>query len=293
MSLFKKIAAAVSLCIITSAVYAQNLPDGIAFVGYDSETWSIYYIDDGSQQLKQIKEIKHPRNFTWNRRNNKIAYISVDSKLVEFDMQSKKEQPFALISENDQVTQPKYSVDQKRLFAVLLPNGKSRKTQLIEFQKDKQRYESVVRKRTAQFEPFMFDDEYLYYTTAICVNDCGNMIWELWRRDMSSAEQVQLTLGNHVSRQPVLKDKDWIYFSSNRAGNYHIWRMKNKIGAAAEQLTSGDVHDSDINFDNNGNLYFLRRSQENIEIMKLSKNKLTEIKLPEHIIDIRNLEVRP
>lgn len=292
MNFIKYLTISALLCSTINYAYSEVLPNGIAFAGYDSEKWSIYYTNDDSSELKKVDGIKYPRNFTWNRKHKKIAYISVDSKLIEYDIKSKQMKQLVSVPDDTHLTQPKYSLDQERLFAVLLPNGKSRSTQIIEVI-DGNQYQPIVRKRTAQFEPFMFDNDYLYYTTVICVNDCGDMIWELWRKDMTTAKQVQLTLGNHVSRQPILKDNKWIYFSSNRAGNYHIWKMENKIGAPAEQITSGEVHDSDISFDKDGNIFFLRRSRNNIKLMKLSKNNhLTEVPLPKQIVDIRNLEIR-
>jgi Tol biopolymer transport system component len=264
----------------------------LAFAGYDSKEWAIYLVDNKQGIPEKVMGISHPRNFTWNRNSGKIVFITLESALMEFDLKSGLGKVLLEAGARDHFTQPRYSQDQKRLFAVRLPDGNSRQTQLIEIL-DGGTYEAVVRKRTAQFEPFMLEDRYLFYTTAICVDDCGRMIWELWRRDMLTGDQIQLTLGNQVSRQPVLKEKEWIYFSSNRDGNYHIWRTRADPNATAEQLTTGEVHDSDIAFDAKGDMYFIRRTNDAVRLMKRTDDVLSEIKLPDAIIDIRNMEIRP
>ena len=107
-----------------------------------------------------------------------------------------------------------------------------------------------------------------------------------------SGEAEQLTLLNSISKQPFILAKDeWLYFTSNKSGNYHIWRynLKNK---KYEELTEGNVTDSNPVLDKKKNLYFIRRSPQAVQLMRRSpKGELTVMKLPEGVTDLRDLRM--
>jgi len=275
---------------LVGSVHAAALPDGLVFVGLTDSGWSAY--QTSQQQLNPLSDLENPRNVTFSPARKQITFVAADASLQSYSFDARKISPTVNDLEN-RYTQPKYSADGKRLFSVMLKQGQSRSTEIVEFMGGKTSPRKVVVKRTAQFDPYMFDERYLYYTTALCVDGCGKMIWELWRKDMYTGIQEQLTLFNAVSRQPVLKEKETLYFSSNQAGYYHIWRMKTEVGGKAEQLTFGEVHDSDPAFDRAGNLYFIRRTPESVDIMvRYEDGRIQTVALPETIEDIRNLEIR-
>ena len=270
--------------------HAATLPTNVTFVGLSNSEWQVY--QTVQKKMTPINELQNSRNITFSSSLNQFVFIANDSSIQTYQLQTKKITP-AIEDQENRYTQPKFSHDGKRLFAVMLKQGQSRSTEIIEFIDGEDTPRKVVVKRTAQFDPYMFDDRYLYYTTAICVDGCGKMIWELWRKDMFTGIQEQLTLLNAVSRQPILKEKETIYFSSNKAGYYHIWRMEAKVGGKVEQLTEGDVHDSDPAFDKEGNLHFIRRTAGDVNIMmRHTDGRLEKVDLPAEIEDVRNLEIR-
>ena len=127
----------------------------------------------------------------------------------------------------------------------------------------------------------------------VCAVGVGEITWELWRRDEASERQEQLSLANAVSRQPVTADGQWLYFSSNRAGHYHIWRMRAEVGAAAEQLTAGEVHDTDPAPLKDGSVYFIRHTPDAANIMlRRVDGSLDTVTLPAGVQDVRDLEIR-
>ena len=275
---------------VVGLAQAASLPDNTVFAGLEGAEWKVYRSVE--QKASALPAIVNPRNITFDPQQQHITFVASDASLQTYTVDTKEISSTVDDPEN-RYTQPKYSADGQRLFSVMLKRGQSRSTEIVEFIDGEPLPRKVVVKRTAQFDPYMFDNRYLYYTTATCVDGCGKMIWELWRKDMFTGVQEQLTLFNAVSRQPILKERGTIYFSSNRAGHYHIWRMKAEVGGKAEQLTSGEVHDSDPAFDEAGNLYFIRRTPEGVALMvRYEDGRLDRVDLPESIEDIRNLEIR-
>ena len=270
---------------------AATLPDKTLFAGLVGVEWRVFQSE--KKKITHLPAINNPRNITFNPQQQHITFVASDASLQTYSVDTREISSTVDDPEN-RYTQPKYSANGKRLFSVMLKQGQSRSTEIVEFIDGEASPRKVVVKRTAQFDPYMFEERYLYYTTATCVDDCGKMIWELWRKDMFTGIQEQLTLFNAVSRQPILKENNTIYFSSNKAGHYHIWRMRAEVGGKAEQLTSGEVHDSDPAFDREGNLYFIRRTPEEgaALMVRYEDGRLDRVDLPESIEDIRNLEIR-
>jgi len=263
------------LCICHGVALAQvAVPDKLAVIGFDGSSWNVYVSDKG--ELSKLDAIPDPRSFSFHAASYSVAYIGSDAHLYLHNIESGNTE--------------KLSVDD---YIVQLPGGKSRRTEIVEIalQEDTKRF--LVKKRTAQFEPYSRDDEHLYYSTAICVDDCEGMIWELWRRESATAKQYQLTLLNHVSNQPHLSADNWLYFSSNAPdGYFHIWRMRPEPGSVPEQLTYEKARDSEPFTDSKNNVYFIRKTRESTNIMTLKNGEALVVSMPKFLIDYRNLEVR-
>ncbi len=274
-----------------SLAFSDTLPEGLSFVGLVNKEWRVFINRYGT--LLTVSDLVHPRSTAYHASSQKLAYVSVDNRLLERDLTDNTIAELSRPDSDNRYTQPHYSRDGQWLFVVEMPKGKSRTTKIVGFNRQTGDKHIFVRKRTAQFEPFLHDEQFLYYTTAICVDDCGGMIWELWRRDMFTAKQQQLTLINAIATQPHVGDDGWLYYSANAdKGRFHIWRMQPEIGAPPEQVTTGDVRDSEPTTDAAGNLYFLRKNRHGAQLMKLSADgTLLELSTDKRLIDIRNLEI--
>jgi hypothetical protein len=148
--------------------------------------------------------------------------------------------------------------------------------------------------RSAQFEPHVSADGHaLLYSHVVCAMDCGRIIQEIWQRDLRTGEAEQLTLLNGIARQPFQAPDGAIYFSSNRAGNYHIWRLARK-GAAPEQLSEGFLTDEAPVVDRAGSVFFIRRQREGVVLMRHSNaGGLEAVTLPRELKDLRELRISP
>ncbi len=280
------------LVLFLNLSHASQLPDGMSLIGLQSGQWSVYIAKDGNFEL--ISGIDSPRTASYHNTSKMLAYIGVDGKLRIHDIEKQTAREIVGANENSRFTQPNLSADGRWLFVVELPGGKSRQTNILGINLDTDEQHGIVRKRTAQFEPFADNNGYLYYTTASCVDDCDGMIWELWRRNIVNGKQEQITLLNALSNQPHVGRDGWVYFSSNaNGGRFHIWRMPAEVGAPPEQLTSGNHRDSDPTTSADGSLFFIRKNAKGASLMRLaagSDGMAVEIPLPE-MDDMRNLEM--
>ncbi len=254
------------------------------------DSWQVLVTHDG--KFVALNDIQHPRSVSYHHATRRLAWVGPDNRLRERNLVSGATRIFEGV-EGSSYTQPAWSFDGTRLIVVELPEGKSRRTLIVSFELESGERHYLVRKRTAQFEPQLSDTRNLYYTTAICVDDCEGMIWELWVRDLQTAQQRQLTLGNAVATQPHLGHDGWLYYSSDagRAG-FHIWRMRPEPGAPSEQLTQGEVRDSDPVLGADGFMYFLRKSREGTALMRISAT-LEQVYIDADVSDLRDLEGGP
>lgn len=290
--LVRIIVSVVLLCGGVSVAIAQvSVPDKLSIIGFDGDSWNVYLSDQG--ELNKIDKIPDPRSFSHNAKNGTIAYVGSDAHLYLHQIDTGSTTQLSRSKDNLRYTQPFFSQSGKQLYIVQLPDGKSRRTEIVGISTEDQLKRFFVKKRTAQFEPYTRDDNHLYYSTAICVDDCEGMIWELWRRELTSAKQYQLTLLNHVSNQPHLSADNWLYFSSNAPdGHFHIWRMRPEVGATPEQLTFERARDSEPFTDNENNVYFIRKTRNTTSLMSIQEGKVMPVLTPEILVDFRNLEIR-
>jgi len=268
-----------------------GVPENLSVIGFDGESWHVYLSNEG--KLNKLDKISDPRSFSYSAQTGSVAYVGSDAHLYLYQADEGKTTKLSSSDDNLRYTQPFFSRSGKQLYVVQLPEGKSRRTEIVSISMADKQKRFLVRKRTAQFEPYTRDENHLYYSTAICVDDCEGMIWELWRRELDSTKQYQLTLLNQVSNQPHLSADNWLYFSSNAPdGHFHIWRMRPDIGATPVQLTFGQARDSEPFTDGDNNLYFIRKPRQATKLMTLKDGVSTPVATPEHLIDFRNLEVR-
>ena len=277
------------------ALAESSLPDGLSVVALFGDEWRVLVAADG--RLSALENVPHPRSVAWHHGSGQLAWVGADNRLrltktgtgdtVELPIEADRR-------EHDRYTQPAFSPDGAWLYAVELPGGRSRSTNLVGFELPGGTRHHLVRKRTAQFEPHVGDGRTLHYTTAICVDDCAGMIWELWERDLPSGRHRQLTLMNAVANQPRLGTDGWLYFTSDAAGGgFHLWRARPVPGAEPERLTAGAVRDSDPSPVPDGSVYFLRKIPAGTRLMRLADGVATPVALDPEIRDLRDLEAGP
>jgi len=72
-----------------------------------------------------------------------------------------------------------------------------------------------------------------------------------------------------MARQPAISQEgQWLYLSSNKAGNFHVWRVSLET-RRYELLTEGKVSDINPALDQQGNLYFIRHTPTGTALMRL------------------------
>jgi hypothetical protein len=283
---------AITLLVISSTVWAAQWPEGMSFIGLKQGAWRLYGVWNGA--LKPIVTSSEPRTATFNVKKMNAAYIGTDGHLHEVSLSSGEDKVILAASKERALTQPVYDAAGDRLFVVGMEGGSSVGTEIVAVGPDRKTTRTVTSQPGAQFEPDASRNEWLIYSSVSCTVGCGRIIQEIWRKNLASGAAEQLTLTNAISREALpSRDGRWVYFSSNRAGNYHLWRVPFD-GGAPEQLTQGVVTDISPAVDGKGNLYFVRHTADGGRLMKMDANgSIASLDLPDGIEDIRDLEILP
>ena len=271
--------------VLAGAAQAETL----YFMGLTGDDWQLY-AKSRDQPPKLIDGLQNARDFAVNPATGAIVYAAPDGALAILDPVSQQSTALDLGDRGDRFTQLRID-DSGSLWAVQLPAGRSRQTYIVSVNLADRSVRRQVARRGSNFDPF-FAKPFLYYSSAHCIDDCDPMIWEIWQRDLRTGRQRQLTLGEAVSRGPVIAG-DALYYTANTGGFYHIWRTEPTPAAPAQQLTQGEVADSDLALASDGQLFFIRRRPSGVSIMRLDANAgPVAVALPESITDVRNLEAQ-
>lgn len=274
--------------------YAEDFPTRLSVVLQIDDQWQLYIVKDSSQSLTAIATVSEPRTPTVCWSQQRIAYVSATGALREIDLKiSDDSRDRILLSPSADVgfTQPLYSSGCDSLYFVELKQGKSVDTDIVQLSSDEQT--PIVTQRSAQFEPTLSTDGWLYYANVACVVGCGQIIQEIWRMHRVSRLAEQVTLTNAISREPVVSaDAKRVYFSSNRAGHFHIWEYSHDT-MLYRQLTQGQVVDTSPALGADGALYFVRQTRSGTEIHKINPDaeSSTALPLPAGVIAARDLEI--
>lgn len=269
-------------------------PVGMTFVGLTEQGWRTYAVPHGSNEPRIIDLKAEARTPVMTSRQDAIAYLdeaggvriaSLDGQRRDAGLEPPREFAYA---------QPEWDRENGALYLVQLKEGQSVDTDIVRFEPESQSLTPVVTQRSAQFEPYLAG-LWLYYSHVHCVLGCGQIIQEIWRYHTGSGVAEQITLNNAISRQPAVDDTGaWLYFSSNAAGHFHIYRQSLKTGATvtAEPLTEGAVTDlSPAPVDDR--LYFVRQRSGGSTLMcRNEAGQLTALDTPMGVTNIRDLEVR-
>lgn len=289
----RKMLVLFSVCFATAVAAAEGLPDGALFIGLKQGVWKPYVFSGG--QARPVATVVEPRTATYDAKRGRVVYVGADNHLHEVSVTDGQDRVLLTANRQKAFTQPAYAQDGSQLFVVEMRDGASADTEIVAIANqgaDPPR--PVTRQPAAQFEPRAARGGYLLYSSVSCVVGCGRIIQEIWRKHLASDEAEQITLTNSIARQPVASaDGRWIYFSSNRAGHYHLWRTAG-AGMPLEQITDGHVADTSPALDGAGNLYFVRHADQGTRLMRRAVDgRASELAMPAGVEDLRNLEINP
>ena len=270
-------------------LYAEKLPT-MAFLGYDDKDWLVCITqEDGT--TKEIKLEQEPRSFDYNFKTGQILYVGSNGILRLYHKGSERE--LKLPDTTSSYTQPSFSCKNDLAYAVELIEGNSKSTQIVLIDLDHDILTTVVQQNSSQFEPSETNDRTLLFTNLVCNNGCGKLIQEIWQKDKIMGESDQLTLLNAFSNNPSLHPDDhWLFFSSNKNGNYHIWGKDLNMGDRSSPMTVGSSTDSFVKAIGKGAFLYIRQDKSNHSIMYGDiKGKSYEVKLLKQYNKIRQLKV--
>lgn len=290
----RMIAIGLTVLSITLAQGAETWPIGMSFVGLKDGQWQLYLVAPNAEHPQPAPTALEPRTPTYHPQTGKVAYIGADGHLREITLETKTEQVLLEASPKQAYTQPAYDAEGKRLFVVALQESASVDTDIVMLDESRQKTKPVVTQPLAQFEPHFQAPDTLYYSSVPCSLGCGKIIQEIWRIHLVSGEAEQVTLLNAIARQPVVSsDRRSLYFASNKAGNYHLWRLALDTGQY-QPLTRGAVTDSHPALDRDGQVYFIRHSPVGAQLMRREADgALRVLSLPAAFDDLRDLEITP
>lgn len=267
-------------------------PKGMVFVGLTDASWETYAVTKAGQAPQKIAINTEARTPLMSSKNNALFYIDEAAQVSRFSFADKKVDVLLKPSKEASYAQPEIDEDNNALYIVQLKQGNSVDTDILRLDLATQTITPFIIQRSAQFEP-MLSAPWLYYSHVHCVLGCGKIIQEIWRYHTISGIAEQITLLNNISRQPAVDhNNQWLYFSSNAAGNYHLYRQSlTQNNAPAELLTEGAVTDTaPVIVDNK--LYFIRQQAQHVALMCRTQNgELHTMSLPKGITQLRDLEV--
>lgn len=289
------VAMAVILAAIHAAVAANlSWPVGFSYVALVDGQWRAYIVAPGGDPApRPVKTAMEPRHVAYSVSQAKLSYVAADGSLREISLGRNDERVLLDADFKRAPTQPAYTPAGDRLFVVMLKDGASVDTDIVALSSQKiGATEPVVMQRSAQFEPYITAGGTVYYSSVLCTVACGKIIQEIWRKDLRSGVAEQVTSMNAIVREPAVSgDEKWLYFSSNRTGPYHIWRIPSH-GGVPEQVTRGGGTDTNPAVDSAGNVYFVRRKPNRTQLIKKSPTGHEQVlTIPDGAEDIRNLEI--
>jgi hypothetical protein len=280
---------------------AENKDEALYFVGLKEDEWVLFYknvdLDKGYQSFKTTSE---PRELYFSVTEGVIYYFDNEGRLCKIILdKDPKETVLFTPLKNDSYAQLFWHKAENTLYMVKMPHGKSSEADIVGWNNGVITH--VVRQISSQFEPYIYNSHWLYYGHVHCSLDCGHIIQEVWRKNLVSGEAEQVTLLGQISRQAIVDGKGkWVYFSSNKKGSYHIWRQVvstvsgQNYSPMAEQISQGDVTDTDPAISSSGELFFIRHSQGKALLMHRAEDAVAEsVMLPEGVSEIRNLRINP
>ena len=275
-----------SLLTLGSVLFAKIPP--LSFIALDDGRWHIVVCKD-SEDCHTIETNQEPRTYDYDFENGYVVYIGSDKNV---HLVVDNNESILLASGKNAYTEPSFIDEGKEIMLVELIDGNSKKTKIISLNIKNGKRKTLHSQYSTALDPYANNDTDLYYANVSCVEGCNKIIQEIWHKNLIDQEANQLTLLNALSHQPKAnKDNSLIYFSSNKNGNYHIWRYDTHTHSV-KQLSFGEVTDGFPSPGTHG-LYFLRRIENHTNLMFLpKKGDIAQVPLQQNYTKIRNLKVK-
>lgn len=272
----------------------EPLPPGLSFIGLKAGAWQIY-LARKPHTLEVVRTESEPRSATFNCRTGTVAYAGADGTIREVSLKDATDRLILGVQKEWMFTEPTYSEDGNTLVMVGMKGRSSQDTEIVAINRDDpaNKVRFITSQPGAQFDPYLTNNNVLFYTSVSCSQGCGKIIQEIWRKDLRTMEAEQITLSNAVSKQPIVsKDAPWLYFSSNKTGSYHIWRMNLSGVSMEEELTFARSTDVSPVLDTSGNLYFIRHSEQGVDLIVKHQNGVEKpMQIDNDITEMRDLEL--
>lgn len=270
----------------------QQWPNGLTFVGLNHGDWQAYAVTKNGQQPQKLVINSEVTTPVLSADNDTLFYMDDAAQISAFSLGSKKTTVLLSPSKTASYAQPEVDEHNNALYIVQLKHGKSVDTDILRLDLSSQTTSPLIIQRSAQFEP-MLSTPWLYYSNVHCVLGCGKIIQEIWRYHLVSGDAEQITLLNSISRQPSGDSANqWLYFSSNAAGNYHIYRQSlTQQTSSPERLTDGAVTDISPAIADD-RLYFIRQQAKGASLIcRTAGGELHTLPLPKGVTQLRDLEI--
>lgn len=277
----------------TSLCQAASPPKGTSFIGFRDGTWNVYLVQEENTPPLLVKTVSEPRAAMFSLKKSALVYIAADGKVREIILRNNEDRVLLEPEKKRAFAQPAYDAGGTRLLLVDMKDGTSADTEIALLDTAKPTaVKTVTSQPASQFEPRFVDDQSMVYSSVSCVLGCGRIIQEIWRKNVVTDTAEQVTLLNAIARQPVTSpDGKWVYFSSNKAGSYHIWRIP-LSGGEPEQVTKGNVTDGSPAVGSDNRVCFIRSvSASSNMVCRLPSGDEQVVELPVGIQNIRNLEI--
>ncbi|MEW6167765.1 MAG: hypothetical protein AB1651_08705 [Pseudomonadota bacterium] len=256
----RAVAVALCLTLVPAVGFAQGvLPQGTSFVANVEGEWRLYVVEPIGRRLRHVLTASEPRTPAYDPGRRRVAYVAADGAVREIDLATGRD--VVLANPTDELAYTQLNPGSAHLpdswIAVGLKQGASVDTDL--YRLGSASPAPLLTQRSAQFEPSVSADGFLYYSNVHCVVACGRPIAEIWRMHLVSRQVMQLVRTNAMSREPVASpDGRWVYFSSDADGWFHLWRADAETGAL-ERLTAGEHNDVAPAVASDNTVYFIRR----------------------------------
>ncbi len=280
------------LFLVLVCIYSlnANASSVMGFLGYDGQHWLVGIAQvDGT--VKEITLAQEPHTFDYNFKTGQILYIGSDGKLRLYSNGAEKE--LALPYKANAYTQPKFSCNKDLAYTVELIDGNSKSTRIVAIDLQNNALANAVQQTSSQFEPSEINDHTLLFTNLSCNQGCGKLIQEIWQKNQASGISEQLTLLNAFSNNPSIHFNDhWVFFSSNKNDNYHIWGKNLNTDERSVELTFKDTTDAFPGAIGNGGFLYISQNKGQYHIMQGDiKGKSSAVKLSKQYKIMRQLKV--